>query len=225
MLARLAESRPSISWSAICKHFPKKTAPQLAGRWDKVLNPGLVKGSWSRDEDATVIAFVQAHGDRDWSRLAATLSGRTGKQCRERFRNHLDPAVSKASWSDAEDQLLTELHERLGNAWTKMALHFPGRTDNCIKNRWNSTVKRRLERLARGEPLVMKRGRKPKGSVVGAAPPPPPPPPVTQVPELVPLAGPFALNWAMCGGASANGCSLEQNRLELKKLLQSVAVS
>jgi hypothetical protein len=58
--------------------------------------------------------------------------------------------------------LLAQLHERFGNTWTKLAPFFSGRTDNCIKNRWNSTVKKRLERMKTGQPLVMKRGRKPR---------------------------------------------------------------
>lgn len=174
LLKQLVESSHSrdtaVSWSAISKYFPDKTAPQLAGRWDKVLNPGLVKGSWTREEDETILHFIQENGQRDWSKLAMLLPGRTGKQCRERFKNHLDPKVHSSKWTEEEDQLLIDLHAQYGNAWTKLTTFFNGRTDNCLKNRWNSTLKKRLERKEKGLPLVLKRGRKPKGYVAPPAP-------------------------------------------------------
>ena len=159
-LIRIASQNSTIAWSAIAKFFPNKTAPQIAGRWEKVLNPTLVKGSWTRDEDETIINYVKQHGDKDWAKLAVLLPGRIGKQCRERWKNHLDPTVQKTCWTEEEDQKLIEMHKLYGNAWTRIASFFDGRTDNCVKNRWNSTIKRRLERMEYGEPLVLKRGRK-----------------------------------------------------------------
>ena len=162
MLSRLVQSSAPASWSVLATYFPNKTAPQLAGRWEKVINPQLIKGSWTREEDEEIIKYVQIHGDKDWAKLALILKGRTGKQCRERFKNHLDHTVKHTQWTVEEDNLLVELHNQFGNKWTKISTFFDGRTDNCIKNRWNSTVKKRIERLQNGEPLVKKRGRKPK---------------------------------------------------------------
>jgi hypothetical protein len=168
LLKKLVSETPSVSWCAIAPFFPNKTAPQLASRWDKVLNPRLVKGSWTHEEDEAIMNFVQQNGDKDWARLAAVLQDRTGKQCRERYKNHLDQSVNHADWTAEEDEKLGQLHALYGNAWTKLAVFFTGRTDNCIKNRWNSTIRKRLERLERGEPLVMKRGRKPKSAPLAA---------------------------------------------------------
>lgn len=164
LLKRLVMESESVSWCVLANFFPDKTAPQLAGRWDKVLNPCLIKGSWTREEDETIVEFVRIHGNREWAKLALLLQGRTGKQCRERFKNHLDDRVKRTSWSAEEDQMLADLHGRYGNAWTKIATFFEGRTDNCIKNRWNSTIKKRLERIELGQPPVRKRGRKPKST-------------------------------------------------------------
>ncbi|OHS92963.1 Myb-like DNA-binding domain containing protein [Tritrichomonas foetus] len=165
MLTQFVSQSQPVSWSVLASYFPNKTAPQLAGRWEKVINPQLIKGSWTREEDETIINYVREHGDKDWAKLALALKGRTGKQCRERFKNHLDTSVKHTAWTPEEDNKLIELHNKFGNSWTKISSYFEGRTDNCIKNRWNSTIKKRLERIQKGEPLVMKRGRKPKNSV------------------------------------------------------------
>lgn len=163
-LTRLVQNSGQASWSILATYFPNKTAAQLAGRWEKVIDPQLIKGSWTREEDEEIIKYVQMHGDKDWAKLALILKGRTGKQCRERYKNHLDTNVKRTQWTQEEDDLLVELHEKYGNKWTKISSFFDGRTDNCIKNRWNSTVKKRIERMQNGEPLVKKRGRKPKST-------------------------------------------------------------
>jgi hypothetical protein len=159
-LLRFADEVPG--WTTIAHHFPGKTTQQIAGRWNNVLNPALVKGSWTKEEDHAICSFVEKNGAGNWQKLASLLPGRIGKQCRERWINHLSPVVQREPWNDAEDAVLAELHARFGNQWTKIAALLPGRTDNCVKNRWNSTLKRKLERISRGEPINRKRGRKPK---------------------------------------------------------------
>lgn len=229
LLRKLAQNSQSVSWSGIAKYFPNKTAPQLAGRWEKVLNPKLVKGSWTREEDETIVSFVKANGDKDWSKLAEILVGRTGKQCRERFRNHLDPNVTRTAWTMQEDQMLIDLHARFGNSWTKISSFFTGRTDNCVKNRWNSTIKKRLERIEKGEPLVMKRGRKPKNPTANKIVEPlelpsrpSSPISVPPTPEFVPLADQFTLNLPFYLKKEGAIPTLEQNRLKLNQLLQGI---
>ena len=85
-------------------------------------------------------------GVAGWSDLAETIKGRTGKQVRERWYNHLDPSVNKGPWTASEMVTLHEVHSRLGNQWSKIAETLPGRTQNHIKNRWNS-IKRKMKRV------------------------------------------------------------------------------
>jgi hypothetical protein len=158
MLMRLVGEHSSANWGEFASMFPGKTTQQISERWGKVLNPTLVKGSWTREEDETIIKFVQQCGPKPWSKLTAVMPGRTGKQCRERWKDHLNPDKNPEPFSGEEDAILIDLHEKMGNQWVKIAEFLPGRSDNAIKNRWNATLKKRLEYAKTGTPRP-KRGR------------------------------------------------------------------
>lgn len=144
----LSNNRPN--YTKIADFFPGKTGQQIAERWDKVLNPNLIKGSWTKEEDQKIINFVNQNGTHNWGKLASLLPGRIGKQCRERWRNHLDPNINHNPWTHEEDDELIRLHQLYGNAWVKISLLMKNRSDNDIKNRWNSTIKKRLQKLDNG---------------------------------------------------------------------------
>ena len=142
LLFRLLKDVDNPNWPFIAKNFPSKGTQQVTERWEKVLNPKLIKGSWTREEDQKIINFVSENGCKNWTQLAALLPGRIGKQCRERWRNHLDPNINHSMWTNEEDMMLIKLHEKFGNSWVKISQMMPGRSDNAIKNRWNSTLKK-----------------------------------------------------------------------------------
>ena len=144
-LISLVKRSQVVNWPYICKFFPNHSQTQVIERWNKVLDPCLLKGSWTRQEDEIIINYVAQYGTKSWTKLASFLPGRIGKQCRERWVNHLNPQISHGPWTPIEDQMLIALHEKFGNHWTKIGAMMPTRSDNSIKNRWNSTLSKRVE--------------------------------------------------------------------------------
>jgi hypothetical protein len=114
-----------------------RTDLQCLHRWQKVPQPGLVKGSWTKEEDQVIIDCIEAANTKG-AEIADRIPGRIGKQCRDRRFNHLDPSLKKGGWTDEEDVVLVEAHAKWGNAWSEITKKFPGRTGRHCRDRWFS---------------------------------------------------------------------------------------
>lgn len=112
---------------------------------DKV---GLKRGPWTIEEDHKLVNFILNNGIHCW-RTVPKLAGllRCGKSCRLRWINYLRPDLKRGAFTEMEENQIIQLHSRLGNRWSKIASHFPGRTDNEIKNHWNTRIKKKLKQL------------------------------------------------------------------------------
>jgi hypothetical protein len=145
-------STATPAWDEIANAFPGKTAYNCIAKWEELLKMDQIKGkgSWTPEEDQILVQKRMLYG-RKWAKIAAHLPGRHGKQCRERYVNHLDPNLKKGEWTDDEEAILIALHEHHGNRWAVIARQLPGRSDNDIKNHWYSTIQRKFQSIGRQE--------------------------------------------------------------------------
>ncbi|XP_050221142.1 transcription factor MYB46 [Mercurialis annua] len=121
--------------------------PEAAGKNNS--NVKVRKGLWSPEEDDKLMNYMLNNGQGCWSDVARNAGlQRCGKSCRLRWINYLRPDLKRGAFSPQEEELIIHLHSLLGNRWSQIAARLPGRTDNEIKNFWNSTIKKRLKNLS-----------------------------------------------------------------------------
>ncbi|PIN03928.1 Transcription factor, Myb superfamily [Handroanthus impetiginosus] len=124
---------------------------------------GLKKGPWTLEEDQTLLRYIQEHGHGSWRALPSKAGlRRCGKSCRLRWTKYLRPDIKRGKFSLEEEQTIMQLHALLGNRWSAIATHLPKRTDNEIKNYWNTHLKKRLIKMGI-DPMT----HKPKNLAVG----------------------------------------------------------
>ncbi|KAF0911887.1 hypothetical protein E2562_012358 [Oryza meyeriana var. granulata] len=155
------------------------------------------KGPWTREEDQKLVAYVEQHGYGNWRSLPKRAGlNRCCKSCRLRWINYLRPDIKRGNFTPEEEQAIITLHSVLGNRWSTIATHLPGRTDNEIKNYWNTRLKKRL--IGAGLDPATHRARARAPAVGDLA---------TALPQLVALAS-LAVDLAV-GQAGAWGANVD----------------
>ncbi|KAJ0981159.1 hypothetical protein J5N97_009414 [Dioscorea zingiberensis] len=106
----------------------------------------LKRGAWTPEEDQILASYIEAHGPQKWSHVPKKAGiNRCGKSCRLRWLNYLRPDIKRGNITPEEEDLILRLHKLLGNRWSLIAGRLPGRTDNEIKNYWNTVIKKKLQ--------------------------------------------------------------------------------
>ncbi|KAK1297436.1 Protein ODORANT1 [Acorus calamus] len=118
------------------------------GRMSCCEKENVKRGQWTPEEDNKLSSYIAQHGSRNW-RLIPKNAGlqRCGKSCRLRWTNYLRPDLKHGEFSDVEEQTIIKLHSIVGNRWSAIAHQLPGRTDNDVKNHWNTKLKKKLTRM------------------------------------------------------------------------------
>ncbi len=135
-------------WEDIAGLVPGRNESQCRYRWAQTQEKQGTKVPWSAKEDQMLKSLMETEPGMAWSILAEKLNSmkfgtqRSGKQCRERWRNHLDPEIKKEPWTDEEDCILLEAQLMFGNKWSEIAKKLPGRCENSVKNRFNMLYKK-----------------------------------------------------------------------------------
>ena len=142
MILKLVTESSHKNWKDVSLALGSKTAAQCASRWKNILDPCLTKDPWSFAEDELLKKWVANFGPTRWSQCSERIHGRTGKACRERWFTSVNPNISKEVWTISEDYLIMSLFDKINAKWSKMVPFFSGRSENNLKNRFHSCLRR-----------------------------------------------------------------------------------
>ncbi|KAJ3430148.1 transcription factor myb119-related [Anaeramoeba flamelloides] len=141
-LIKMVEIYDEKNWDKIAGEFPKFDKADCLIRYRNMFQIKSKKGPWNEVEDKLLVSAVKKLGNSDslWNNIATLVPGRNSKQCRERWRNQLDPEIDRSPITEEEDRILIEKIAEIGNKWCKLSALFPGRPDNMLKNHWYSVL-------------------------------------------------------------------------------------
>lgn len=164
-LVLAVEKHGPHGWKALAKLVPGRSHAQCLQRWQKVLRPGLKKGSWSSPEDAC-LGTMLLHGGTNWTEMAQKIPGRTSKQCRERWFNHLDPSINRDPYTSAEDTTIMEIYNKMGSKWSNISKALTRvdcrRTPESVKLRCHGLLKHGKKKKRKRQPLELLKQPTPK---------------------------------------------------------------
>ena len=189
-LKRAVEVHGPKHWKTIAMFVPGRNHVQCLQRWKKVLRPGLIKGHWTEREDRLLERLV-SQDPKNWGQVSLHIPGRTAKQCRERWCNHLDPRIKKSEWTAEEDATLVRVHAEMGQKWAQIAKFLPGRTENAVKIRWKTLSRKAVSSVGGSDtpsPPTAARKKKDVGVAITVTSTPISVPAVKKV-ETLPIAG------------------------------------
>jgi len=135
------------NWKKVSEILKNRSPIQCLHRWSKILKPGLIKGPWTIQEDQKLIEWIKKEGPQSWTKCANKIFGRSGKQCRERYLNILSPKIKKGFWTAVEDYNIFQAYNQYGSKWSHISAALPGRSENSVKNRFYSTLRKHLNQI------------------------------------------------------------------------------
>ena len=147
------------NWATVASFIPGRSAIQCSARYKRI-QPGLIKGAWTPEEDQELLRLYRYYG-KNWSHISKSMPHRTGKQIRDRFLNALDDNLKKDKFTKEEDRKVVKWYKVYGNSWCRIAKKIKGRTGDMVKNRFYSSLKNHLDEFDEEEKEIKKKkGRK-----------------------------------------------------------------
>lgn len=147
------------NWATVASFIPGRSAIQCSARYKRI-QPGLIKGAWTPEEDQELLRLYRYYG-KNWSHISKSMPHRTGKQIRDRFLNALDDNLKKDKFTKEEDRKVIKWYKVYGNSWCRIAKKIKGRTGDMVKNRFYSSLKNHLDEFDEEEKEIKKKkGRK-----------------------------------------------------------------